>query len=151
MEKKIKITEEQLKMLMERKHSYKDDIEEQVDGEEMDNSDRLRTKESALFEFERKFNELISLSKKIDELSLDNKESWREWITNDLISLFGGEDNPFEGQRGGPTVSSLIDDELGRNQEDEDEEEDLPTPPSEEETQDNQVYESIKASFKRFL
>jgi len=33
MSKKIKITEEQLKMLMERKHSYKDDIEEETSSD----------------------------------------------------------------------------------------------------------------------
>lgn len=169
MSKKLKITEGQLQKLMERKHSYRDnspegeveeqsevgpesaiinldkekEVGEQVDGEGMDNSDRLRTKESILFEFEGKLNELISLSKKIDKLNLDNRESWRDWVTNELISLFGGEDNPFKGQRGGPTVSDLIDDELGRNQEDEED--------SEEDEMMNESIKAIKANFKRFL
>ena len=74
MSKKIKITEEQLKMLVERKHSYKDDIEEETSS----------------------------------EVEVDEEEDC-------------------------------------------DEKKDMPTPPSEEETKNNQVYESIRASFKRFI
>lgn len=150
MSKKLKITEEQLKRLI----GNKKNIEEQVEGDGMDNGNRLRTKESILIEFENKFNELISLSKKIDELNLGNRESWREWITNDLISLFGGENNPFEGQRGGPTVSSLIDDELGRNPEEEDEySNDEPNTEFDESIhyEINESVIKIKSEFNRFL
>ena len=159
MSKKIKITEHQLKTLIERKNSYihnspEGEVEEQSEvGSESDTinvpedgeSSKGQDLASKAENFKNKFKEIITLAKdlKKDLPEQHDQEMWQDWTINELISRYGGEDNPFEGQSTA-TICDVLDDALGINHEEEDED-------HEEDEMMNESIKSIKANFKRFL
>lgn len=75
----------------------------------------------------------LKVGKKFGDLFPDNKND-EEFVDYFLIML-----------------KYSIMDKSSNDKEEEDGEEEMPIPPSEEETQNNQVYESLKQNFNRFI
>ena len=167
MGKKIKITEEQLKRLIVLKEgwggydtssfveNYREELENAVKKlhkvtpemyRNLSPEDNQRvTKELSHYDdnvYDYIMNWVETGDCSIDDiadLAIENEEEWGTepqfviYAIDDFCEIFGITDSDVEDD--------------GEGEEDED----LPTPPSEVETQDNQVYESIRANFKRFL
>lgn len=143
MSKKIKITEDQLKRLV----SSKQQVQEQEDGynqETMEQSSEILGGGSKVYFVAVEMNDEDSGYNTNNEYDLTNAAVFSDMevamkYRQALEDSFGGDESKHA------FISTM---QLNATPKMDNE---MPNPPSEEETQDNQVYESIKANFKRFL
>lgn len=172
MGKKLKITESQLKRLIVLKESWgsydtisgwEDELEtavkklQKVTPDMYNNlspednqrvTEALRPYEDNVYDHIMHWMESGDVSADdVAQLAYDNEEEFGTepqfviFAIDDFCDVFGISDSDVEDE------NSDFEDEESDSENDEE----MPTPPSEEETQNNQVYESIKANFKRFL
>ncbi len=176
MRKKLKITEEQLKRLIVLKEGWgsydtisgwEDELETAVkklkkvtpdmyrnlsDEENIKVSEVLRPYEENVYDYIMHWVESGDVaSDDVAQLAYDNEEEFGTepqfviFAIDDFCEVFGINDYDVEDE----TEDSDYVDQDEESELDNDGE--TPTPPSEEETKNNQIYESIRNNFKRFL